>query len=82
MSSISFNPDMSGTFSIGTYSKNVAIYTEKELDCVLEIRELDFGVSHSEWSPCGNMLWLGGRKHKDICCWDVRMLREEVGRYQ
>ena len=80
MSSIEFNPDRSGIFSIGTYSNSVGIFTELDLECVLELRDLDFGVSHLKWSPCGNMLWIGGRKHSDISCWDVRNTRAELGR--
>ena len=81
MSSLFFNPDMSKTFAIGTYANSVGIYTEDDLECVLEIRDLDFGVSHIRWSPCGNHLWLGGRRHDDICCWDVRSTRCELGRF-
>ena len=80
MSTLVFNPDMSKTFAIGTYANSVGIYTEEDLECVLELRDLDFGVSHIRWSPCGNKLWIGGRKHDSISCWDVRNTRSEIGR--
>ncbi len=80
MSSLAFNPDMSKTFAVGTYANSVGVYTEIDMECVLEISGLEFGVTHLRWSPCGNMIWIGGRKHDDVCCWDVRNLRSEVGR--
>lgn len=79
MSCISFNPDRSQTFAVGTYANSVAIYTEADLECVLELKDLGVGVTHVEWSPCGNYLWIGGRKSDHIACWDVRNTRSEVG---
>lgn len=50
--------------------------------CALLIPELDFGVTTIKWSPCGNMIWVGGRKQDDLVCWDVRHTRSELGRVQ
>ena len=79
MSCIDFNPDQSQTFAVGTYANSVAIYTESDLECVLELKDLSFGVSHVKWSPCGNYLWVGGRQSNKLACWDVRSSRSEVG---
>ena len=70
MSCLVFNPDRSGTFAVGSYANSVGIYTENDMECVLEIRDMEFGVSHVKWSPCGNFLWAGGRRSDFISCWD------------
>ncbi len=56
------------------------IYLENSHHCALQLTDLEFGVTTLRWSPCGNMLWVGGRKHESIVCWDVRYTRSEVGR--
>ena len=81
MSAMAFNPDMSKTFAIGTFANCVGIYTEDDIECVLEIGDLEFGVTHLKWSPCGNYLYIGGRKSDNILKWDVRNTRKEVGRF-
>lgn len=80
ISCIAFNPDYSGCFAAGSYANSVNIYLENTHASVLEICDLEFGVTYLRWSPCGNMLWVGGRKHNDVICWDVRHTRSEVGR--
>ena len=80
MSTMAFNPDMSRTFAVGTFANCVGIYTE-DVECVLQINDLEFGVTHVKWSQCGNYLYVGGRKNDNILKWDVRNTREEVGRF-
>ena len=81
MSTMAFNPDMSKTFAVGTFANCVGVYTEEDMECVLEIGDLEFGVTHLKWSNCGNYLYIGGRKNDNILKWDVRNTREEVGRF-
>lgn len=80
ISCIEFNPDYSGCYATGSYSKSVFIYVENMKGSALEIDNLEFGVSCLKWSTCGHYLFMSGRKHNDIVCWDVRNTRDEVGR--
>ncbi len=57
----------------------MGIYVENSEEVALEICGLNVGVTHIKWSPCGNKLWIGGRKHSRLSCWDVRMLKSEIG---
>ncbi len=86
ISSIVFNPDRSGSYAAGSYSpSSVGIYVENAQGSVLDIPNLDSecgkGITHMKWSPCGNYLWIGGRKHDQIVCWDLRNTRSQIGRY-
>jgi telomerase Cajal body protein 1 len=81
MSCISFNPDASKAYAVGSYANSVGIYVEDMDGCALEIRDLNIGgVSCVRWSPCGRMIWVGGRNCDVISCWDVRKTQKEVGR--
>jgi hypothetical protein len=78
---IEFNPDYSGCYAAGSYAHSVGIYVESQGgECALQLSALEFAVTTLRWSPCGNCLYVGGRKHDDIVCWDVRHTRSEVGR--
>ena len=80
ISTIEFNPDYSGCYATGSYSKYVFIYVENMKGSALEIDHLEFGVSCLKWSICGHFLYISGRHNDDIICWDVRNTRNEVGR--
>lgn len=67
---------------LGSYANNVYIYVENMKGSALSIDPLEFGVSCVKWSPCGYYLFIGGRKHDDIICWDVRTNLAEVGRFK
>ena len=80
ISCISFNPDRSGAYAVGSYSNSMGIYTEGSPACVLEITKLDSSISSIQWSKDGCYLWASGRRNQHIMCWDVRYTRQEVGR--
>lgn len=80
ISCLDFNPDRSGCFAAGSYDRSVGVYVEGERECALLLRDLDFGVTCTKWSACGNMLWVGGRKHDSVVCYDLRHTRQELGR--
>lgn len=83
LSCISFNPDFSKTFALGSYANSVGVYVENDDECALEIRNLDIGgVACVRWSPCGKMLWIGGRNCDYLSCWDVRKTQKEIGRVE
>ena len=80
ISVLKFNPDYSGCYAAGSYSHNITVYVENMKGSALELKDIDFGVSCLKWSPCGCMLWAGGRAHSDLICWDLRNTRNELGR--
>ena len=80
VSTLQFNPDRSGAYAAGSYAFNINVYVENMEGSALELRDIDFGVTALRWSPCGHMLWAGGRAHDDIVCWDLRHTRAELGR--
>ena len=82
VSVLKFNPDRSGAYAAGSYAYNINIYVEDMEGSALELRDIDFGVTCLQWSPCGCMLWAGGRAHHDLICWDLRHTRTELGRVQ
>ena len=82
VSVLKFNPDRSGAYAAGSYAYNINIYVEDMEGSALELRDIDFGVTCLQWSPCGCMLWAGGRAHNDLICWDLRHTRTELGRVQ
>jgi len=85
VSALAFCPDYSGAYAVGTYSNEVFIHVEGDdpnTESVLQLRGLDFGVTHLRWAPDGAKLWVGGRNHNAIVCWDMRHTRSEVGRIQ
>lgn len=83
ISAISFNPDYSKSFAAGSYSGSVGIYVEDMNECALEISNLGInGITYMKWSPCGNMLWVGGRCCGDIVCWDIRNTRKQLGKVE
>jgi WD40 repeat protein len=80
ISTLAFNPDYSGLFAAGSFAKNVGLYAENSNTCLGLYNQIGFGVTHTKWSPCGNYLWVGGRKSNSIICLDIRMTRKEIAR--
>lgn len=84
VSCLTFNPDRSGAYAVGMYSRHVIIADECSplAQAQLEIRDLPFGVTCLKWSPDGHKLWVGGRGNPDVLCWDIRHTKREVGKVQ
>jgi WD40 repeat protein len=85
VSALAFCPDYSGAYAVGTYSNEVFVHVEGDAPAAepaLQLRGLDFAVTHLRWAPDGAKLWVGGRNHDAIVCWDMRHTRSEVGRIQ
>lgn len=80
VSAISFCPDYSGLYGVGSFSQSLGLYAENTNKRVALVQQLGLGVTHLKWSPCGRYLWAGGRKSSDILCVDIRMSKQEVGR--
>lgn len=79
ISCLSFNPDRSACYAAGCFDGSVSIYVEDAPGSVLDIFSLGFGVSQTLWSPCGRFLYISGRKHDAIHCWDIRHAKKELG---
>jgi WD40 repeat protein len=80
VSCLSFNPDLSACFSAGCFDGSVSIYVENTSESVLDIAHLNYAVNQVRWSPCGRLLYMSGRKHDYVHCWDIRGTKKEVGR--
>ncbi|KAJ1477511.1 WD40-repeat-containing domain protein [Baffinella frigidus] len=72
VSCISFNPDKSGLFAAGSYSRNVGLYDGGTGKLLYNLQGHRGGVTQAEWSRDGQYLFTGGRKDDEILCWDVR----------
>ena len=71
ISSISFNPDHSGIFAVGSFSGEIGIYDER--DCsLLDLKYLETGVSQIEFSKNGKLMISASRKSNEILVWDLR----------
>lgn len=79
ISSLSFNPDLSGAYSAGCFDGSVSVYVDNASGSVLDIASLGFQVAQTLWSPCGRYLFISGRKHDKIHCWDIRGSKKEIG---
>jgi len=82
ISSLAFSPDYSGLYAAGSYAQSVCLYAENEkcTQTLLDLGRMSSGVTHMRWSPCGTYLWIGGRRHPDLVCWDIRATGRELGR--
>ncbi len=85
ISCIQFNLQHPNIYAAGTYTNNVLVLQENHpaSDAMLEIRDLPFAVTHLSWAPdTGNYLWIGGRNHDDVWCYDIRHTRRRLGSIQ
>lgn len=84
ISEIRFNPQQTEVYAAGSYSHSIGLYSENQASasksCLLQISDLEHGVTCLRWSPCGQYLWSGGRKSDSILCFDIRNTCQEVGR--
>ena len=74
LSIITFNPDFSGLYAVGSYSNSIAIFneTDNSVCCVMEDRSEGTGISHLQFSNDGMYLYAASRKSSNIVCWDIR----------
>ncbi|RKP38364.1 WD40-repeat-containing domain protein, partial [Dimargaris cristalligena] len=74
VSTIAFNPDRSGLYAVGTFSNSVGLYADTAPGALLHLKRppIGNGLSQCQFSPCGNYLYLTGRTHYSVFCWDIR----------
>jgi len=74
ISCISFSPDYSGMYALGSYSNTVGVYTESNNSpiCLLHDDKDGAGITQVQFSTDGNYLFIGARKSSSIACWDLR----------
>lgn len=72
ISCIAFNPDKSGLYACGSYSRNVGLYAAPKGNLLYNLQGQRGGITQVLWSRDGNYLFVGGRKDREILCWDVR----------
>jgi WD40 repeat protein len=72
ISCIAFNPDKSGLYACGSYSRNVGLYAAPKGNLLYNLQGQRGGITQVQWSRDGNYLFSGGRKDREILCWDVR----------
>jgi WD40 repeat protein len=74
---ISFNPDFSGIFAVGSYSGQIGLLDERTNDLLLEIIEPSrSGVTQCRFSKDGSMLFSASRACDGIRVWDIRNTTE------
>ncbi|RUS26712.1 WD40-repeat-containing domain protein, partial [Jimgerdemannia flammicorona] len=73
ISCLAFNPDRSGLYAAGSYSKSIGLYdeTNNELCCLLT-EGMVGGVTQLHFSPDGQYLYSASRKDHKLLCWDIR----------
>jgi hypothetical protein len=82
ISCISSSPTLSGVYAAGAFSQTVGLYSEHSQDRLMLFNNLGFGVTHVKWSPSSDVIWIGGRKNSSILCFDARMPKHELGRFE
>ena len=85
LSCISFNPDYSGIYAVGSFSGGIGLYDERNNDCFFILDSTSFskkrkGVSSLSFSPCGNYLYSRYRESTSpgIQVWDIRSSKKVV----
>jgi len=66
-------------FAAGSYAGSIGLYDPRAWtpECY-RVHAHDAGVTSLCFSPCGSMIFSGGRKDRAIYCWDLRMLSEDT----
>lgn len=74
VSCMSFNPDWSGLYAVGTYARNVWIYDDRSAEPVLSFENAHAGggITQVKWCPDGRTFCSGARTDGEIAVWDVR----------
>ncbi|RZF41091.1 hypothetical protein LSTR_LSTR002723 [Laodelphax striatellus] len=71
VSCMAFN-STSSLYAVGTYAKEIGLYTENSGTGVCVFKGHGGGITQLIFSPDGNRLYSGSRKDSEIVCWDVR----------
>ena len=82
LSSLAFGPaqaSMGSVLAAGSYGGRIGLFDLREYDpsSSLLLYGHGTGVSQVRWSPCGRMLFSGGRRDGDVLCWDLRMTADQ-----
>ncbi|KAG9289033.1 hypothetical protein G9A89_015582 [Geosiphon pyriformis] len=67
-----FNPDYSGLYAAGSYSKTVGLYDESNNSLLFLLRALAGGVTQVKFSTDGHYLFSASRRDNRVLCWDIR----------
>ena len=82
LSCITFNPDYSGMYAVGSYAKSTVIYSEKDGSQLCELWGQAGGLTHLQFSADGKYLCTGGRKDSNIFCWDIRQTGKVLHKFK
>lgn len=97
LSCIAMNPDFSGMFAVGSYSRSVGLYDERtdqmfrvldqSVGAVTQVSILSAFCSHHlivlqiVFSEDGNFMYTAARLSSEIQCWDLRGTGEVLATY-
>jgi len=68
---VSPSPLLKELYAVGTYSGHVAAYSSDNR-VVFKAKAQASGVTQIRYSSCGTFLWAGGRRSRELLCWDLR----------
>lgn len=80
ISCIAFNPDRSGLYAAGSFSRTVGLYSENGDELLDLLGGHAGGITQVTFSPDGNYLYTAARRDSEIICWDLRQTGGEVFR--
>jgi WD40 repeat protein len=71
ISSIEFNPDLSGLFACGSFSGSIGLYDQRLNEQICVVEDMG-GVTQTSFSTDGRVLYVASRRSNEIKCWDIR----------
>ncbi|KAJ3030423.1 Telomerase Cajal body protein 1 [Rhizophlyctis rosea] len=72
LTSITFNPDHSGMYAVGSYGKTVGLYDERNDEMLYCFGVPGGGVTQTQFSSDGKYLYTASRRSNAIQSWDIR----------
>lgn len=83
LSSISFNPDYSGIYAVGSYKRSLGVYDYRNDECLLLKRNVEGGgITQTTFSPDGKYIYFSSRRSDYISCFDLRNTAEVLHRFE